>query len=219
VREFAGPLGTGGEVESHVRRRVARQTGLAQHGAFAWLADSLVSSATVRSKEHSVVIGPMPGSSSSCSRVAELRWTLTLGHCARPRLRAAYRPGAPPPRSGTTTCWPSASGVAKLSRSESTGVVFTTRRETASWPVSTRVALSQQELPRAPRRGVLRPFCRHGCRRVVSQDTESPRLPGGFPRWAVLGSNQRPPACRYGPGVRACSRRFGKPLLFGAFRA
>src|SRR3954447_11914794 len=57
----------------------------------------------------SAVTGPMPGSVSSCSAVAELSDTGPLA--------AAAPPPAPPataPRTGTTICWPSATGAAKL---------------------------------------------------------------------------------------------------------
>ena len=77
------------------------------------------------------VAGPIPGNVSSCSGEALFRSTGAPG--AEPEAAGVPAPAAPAaPRSGTTTCSPSASGAARLTCASSARRVVPPARATAS---------------------------------------------------------------------------------------
>ena len=102
------------------RRRYGWQDGRSGHAPFGPFGN----------KDNSVVTGPTPGNASSCSAVAVFWSTGAIGD-GGPEGAVAATPD-PAVRLGTSTCWPSARGAARLTSVESAFAVVPPARPTAS---------------------------------------------------------------------------------------
>ena len=170
----------------------------------------------VGDKNNSVVIGPIPGSSSNCSSVAEFRWTFPAGTGTPSPVGSAGPASAP--RRGTTNCWPSATGGAKLPLFRSRFLRHDGDGKPQSWRTSTRVASPSESYPARNKpvaAAILRPRLLPRC----LTRKRNPHISGGFRGgryWARTSDPQLVDTA--GRGLRACRARFVYPCKSGAFR-